>query len=245
MGTQGVFGYIIGKKKRFMNVQNDANLLWQISVREIFILIKHYGSKEILKSEFEKIKSIKEDNPIKPKTTDIEKCKLFTDLEISTKNTNDWNCLLRYCQTSYINLLEAGYILNTNAKEKNGYELLIDFNKYSVTFSINNFDNSKKILNTATIEEIMDFDEMPTKSYTEIITEMKTRNNEWFKSYDFIKEQLKKLNLLKQDAKKQADINIEKKLDALIDDVECNLRELIRNRREFYYRLKAIDLIEE
>ena len=243
MGTPGVFGYIIGKKKRFMHVQYDANLLWQIGVREIFILMKHFGSKEVVKSEFEKIKSIKEDNPSKPKEIDIEKCKIFTDLEVSNKNTNDWYCLLRYCQTSYINLLEAGYILNT--KETNGYVLLVDFNTYSVTFSINNFDNSKKILNTATIEEIMEFDEMPAKSLTEILTEMKNRNKEWYKSYDFIKEQMEKLNVLKQDAKKQGDINIEKKLDTIIEDLEYNLMELNRNRREFYYRLKAIDLIEE
>jgi hypothetical protein len=243
MGTQGVFGYIIGKKKRLMNVNYDANLLWQISVREIFILMKYYGTKELLKSEFEKIKAIKEEKPNKPKAIDIEKCKMFTDLNDSYKNINDWYYLLRYCQSSFINILEAGYILNT--KEKNGYSLILDFNKYTITFSINNFDNSKKLINTATIEEIMEFDEMPSKSYTEILTEMKTRNKEWYKSYELIKEQLEKLNLLKQDAKKQGDTNIEKKLDTLIDDLEFNLKELNRNRREFFHRLKAIDLIEE
>jgi hypothetical protein len=244
MGTQGTFGYIIGKKKRLMHVQYDANLLWQINVREIFILMKHYGNKELLKSEFEKIKSIKEEAQLpKPKESDIEKCKMFTDLEVSYKSTSDWYCLLRYCQSSFINILEAGYILNT--KEKNGYSLILDLNKYSVTFSMMNYDNTKKILNTATIEEIMDFDEMPTKSLTEVLMEIKTRNKEWWEKHDLIKEQLEKLFILKQDAKKQGDDNIEKKIDIIIDDVECNLRELNRNRREFYHRLKAIDLIEE
>ena len=243
MGTQGIFGYIIGKKKRLMHVQYDANLLWQIGVREIFILMKHYGNKELLKSEFEKIKSIKEENPNKPKDLDIEKCKMFTDLEVSYKSTSDWYCLLRYCQSSFINVLEAGYILNT--KEKNGYSLILDLNKYSVTFSILDYDNTKKILNTATIEEIMEFDEMPTKSLTEVLMEMKIRNKEWWEKHYLIKENLEKLFILKQDAKKQGDDNIEKKIDTLIDDVECNLRELNRNRREFYHRLKAIDLIEE
>ena len=42
MGTQGFFGYIIGKKKRIMQVQCDADLLWQILVREIYILMKHF-----------------------------------------------------------------------------------------------------------------------------------------------------------------------------------------------------------
>jgi hypothetical protein len=243
MGTQGTFGYIIGKKKRLMHVQYDANLLWQIGVREIFILMKHYGNKELLKTEFEKIKSLKEEAQPKPKESDIEKCKMFTDLEVSYKNTNDWYCLLRYCQSSFINILEAGYILNT--KEKNGYALILDLNKYSVTFSNINYDNSKEILNTATIEEIMEFDEMPTKSLTEVLMEMKTRNKEWWEKHHLIKENLKKLFVLKQDAKKQGDINIEKKIDGIIDDLEYNMLELNRNRREFYHRLKAIDLIEE
>jgi len=242
MGQQGVFGYIIGKKKRLMYVHNDANLLWQICVREIYILMKHFGCKEQLKDEFEKINLIKEESQAKPKDSDIEKCKLFTDLEEYNKNNRDWYWLLRYCQSSFINILEAGFILNT--KEKNGYVLLLDFNKYSVHF-YNYNDNSKKIINSATIDEIMEFDEMPTKSLTEILLEMKTRNKEWYISYNLIKEKLEKLSILKQHAKKEGDINIEIKLDVLIDDLECNLIELYRNRREFYYRLKSIDLIEE
>lgn len=242
MGQQGVFGYIIGKKKRLMYVHNDANLLWQICVREIYILMKHFGCKEKLKEEFEKINSIKEESQVKPKDIDIEKCKLFTDFEEYNKNTRDWYWLLRYCQSSFINILEAGYILNT--KVKNGYVLLLDFNKYTVNF-YNNNDNSKKIINNASLDEIMEFNDMPTKSLTEILMEMKSRNKDWYISYNLIKEKLDKLSLLKQDSKKQGDINIENKLDVLISDLECNLIELNRNRREFYYRLKLIDLIEE
>ena len=48
MANPGVFGYIIGRKKRLMRVENDADLLWQILVREIYVLMKHYGSKELL-----------------------------------------------------------------------------------------------------------------------------------------------------------------------------------------------------
>jgi hypothetical protein len=87
--------------------------------------------------------------------------------------------------------------------------------------------------------------ETVTESLTEILLEMKTRNKEWYISYNLIKEKLEKLSILKQHAKKEGDINIEIKLDVLIDDLECNLIELYRNRREFYYRLKSIDLIEE
>lgn len=34
MTKQGVFGYIIGRKKRLTHVEDDANLLWQLLVRE-------------------------------------------------------------------------------------------------------------------------------------------------------------------------------------------------------------------
>ena len=64
MGTQGVFGYTIGRKKRIIHVQYDADLLWQILVREIYVLIKHYGSKEALQTAFEGIKTTK-NNPKK------------------------------------------------------------------------------------------------------------------------------------------------------------------------------------
>jgi hypothetical protein len=69
MPTIGTFGYIIGKKKRIMHVQNDADLLWQILVREIYILMKYFGSKKILQEAFEKIKVVKS----QPKQADIEK----------------------------------------------------------------------------------------------------------------------------------------------------------------------------
>ena len=59
MGTKGSFGYKIGRKIRLMHVQYDADLLWRILVREIYVLMKHYGSKEALQTEFEKIKTIK------------------------------------------------------------------------------------------------------------------------------------------------------------------------------------------
>ena len=46
MGTKGSFGYKIGKKIRLMRVNYDADLLWQILVREIYVLIKHYKTIE-------------------------------------------------------------------------------------------------------------------------------------------------------------------------------------------------------
>ena len=236
MGTQGVFGYIIGRKKRMIHVQFDADLLWQILVREIFILMKHYGSKEALQEAFEKIKTTKGT----PKKEDIEKYKIFNDYENENEN---WCDLLRHCQSSFINILEAGYIINQ--KEEYGQCFMLDFNKCSVSFYGKKHDKKDEILEAATIEEIMEFEDMPTKTYTEIVSEMNERFSIWYDKYTKIQDELEKLYRLKQEAKSQGAANIEDKVDKLIYDMEFQKRELNRNRRVFYHRLKALDLIEE
>jgi hypothetical protein len=97
----GTFGYKIGKKLRLMNFNKDVELLWQILVREIYVLLKHFGSIEEMKKEFEKIKLAKNI----PKKSDIEKYKIFTNLEEkSNSNSNkEWKNILYYCQSSFIN----------------------------------------------------------------------------------------------------------------------------------------------
>jgi len=235
MGTQGVFGYIIGRKKRIIHVQYDADLLWQILVREIYILMKHYGTKESLQSEFEKIKTIKGN----PKKEDIEKYKMFKDFE---NDADDWCSLLRYCQSSFINILEAGYIVNQ--KEEYGQCFMLDFNKGSVSFYGKRYDNKDELIETVAIEEIMEFEDMPTKTYTEIVSEMNERFIIWYDKFSKVKDELDKLDNLKKEAKKQGAANIEDKVDKLIYDINFQKKELNRNRRVFYNRLKALDLIE-
>ena len=236
MGTQGVFGYIIGRKKRIIHVQYDADLLWQILVREIYVLMKHYGSKEALQTAFENIKTTKNN----PKKEDIEKYKMFTDFEIERE---DWYSILKHCQSSFINILEAGYI--NNQKGEYGLIFMLDFNKGTVSFYGKSHDNKDKLFEKATLEEIMEFDDMPTKTYTEIVAEMNERFIIWYDKYRKVLEELEKLNKLKYEAKKQGAANIEDKVNKLIDDMEFEKRELNRNRRVFYHRLKALDLIEE
>jgi hypothetical protein len=236
MVTQGVFGYIIGRKKRLIHVQHDADLLWQILVREIYVLMKHYGSKELLKEAFEKIKTTKN----VPKQTDIEKYKIFKGFE---NKDGDWYSLLRYCQSSFINILEAGYIVNQ--KEEYGFVFILDFNKGSVSFYDNKLNNKYEILESVSIEEIMEFEDMPTKTYTEIVFEMNERFKIWYDKYSKVNEELIKLNNLKQETKRQCATNIEDKVEKLINDMEFQKSELNRNRRVFYHRLKSLDLIED
>lgn len=238
MGTQGVFGYIIGKKRRITHVENDADLLWQILVREIYVLMKHFGSKESLKEAFKKIKPVKG----KPKPSDIEKCKVFTDLEGSNNSLEEWSCILKWSQISYINMLETGYIINQ--KEEYGRIFILDLNKFSVSYYDNKHISNPNNLDTATIDEIMEFDDMPKMSYIEIVDEMNDRFNSWNKSYVNVNEELDKLNKLKEEVKSQGASNIEDKVDKLIYDKKFERIRINMSRRFFYYRLKALDLIE-
>ena len=236
MRKQGVFGYIIGRKKRIMHVQNDSDLLWQLLVREIYVLMKHHGSKEELQKAFEKIKTTK--NSLKKE--DIDKFKMFKEFEIQNE---DWSSVLNYCQSSYINILEAGYIVNQ--KEEYGCVFMLDFNKGSVSFYNKSINCKDILIETATIEEIMDFEDMPTKTHTEIVCEMNERFKIWYDKYSKVKDELEKLNNLKQKAKSQGATNIEDKVDKLIYDMDFQKKELNRKRRVFYHRLKALDLVEE
>ena len=239
MTTIGTFGYIIGRKKRIMRVQNDAELLWQILVREIYILMKHFGSKELLQESFEKIKVVKSE----PKEADIEKCKIFTNLE-SINSEHGWPELLHYCQGSFINLLETGSILKQDVDEM-GYVFILDFNKGQVKFFNKNLHGKIEEISQASIEEIMDFEEMPDISYDKIISNMKEKFSDYYNKYIKIKEELYRLITLKNNARDQGAVNIEKKVDKLIDEMNWELKVLNLGRRVFYNRLNDLDLIDE
>jgi len=236
MSYQGIFGYIIGKKKRMMYVKNDANLLWQILVREIYVLMKHYKTKESLLEAFETIKVTKPT----PKEKEKEKCKMFTDLE---ESPNDWYSLLYYCQSSFINILEAGYIINQTIEVGNIF--MLDFNKGIARFYNKELNGKIKELNTASIDDIMEFDDMPTKSYTKIVTEMNTQFADFYDKYSKVQAEIDKINIIISQAKQQCSYNIEEKAKKLLDDMLWERKKLIKERRVFYHRLKALDLIEE
>jgi len=237
MSEQGVFGYIIGKKKRMMRISHDADLLWQILVREIYVIMKHYGSKELVMEAFEKIKSAPKSPP---KRADIEKYRIFTDLAEEAPTT--WYSLLEYCQGSFINVLEAGYIVNH--PDDNGNVVMLDFNKWTLRYYYKGFSGTAKELETATIEEIMAFDEMPTKSYQTIVDEMRDKFTSFNNKFVMVEDEINKLNDLIVSARKECSYNIEDKVKKLLDDMNTEKRKLNMKRRVFYYRLKALDLIE-
>ena len=244
MVSTGTFGYIIGKKKRMMTVDYDANLLWQVLVREIYILMKHFKNMNNLKQAFEKISVLKS----YPRAADIKKCLMFTKLDSMNENSeeikNSCNDLLYFCQGSFINILECGYILKQD-EEAIGYTFILDFNKSNVKFYTKDLKGKIMNLNNASIEEIMEFTDMPTKTYTEIISNMKINFTKFHNKYILLDEELDKLENLKNNAKQQGAFNIEEKLDKLISNVNWELKSLHMERRVFYHRLKDLDLFDE
>jgi hypothetical protein len=238
MGTQGSFGYKIGRKIRLMHVQYDADMLWQTCVREIFVLMKHFGSVDLIREAFEKLEGAKN----KPKPEAIEKCKPYTDLTVSNNTTNDWYCLTRNCQHSFINILDSGYFLNNG--QKSGFIFLLDFNTNSVRFYSINWDKKEEEHEKATIDEIMEFDDMPTKSYTEIITETRERAEKYFEKLKKVDDEVDNLNNLMQKAKNAgATQDILQQASKLLRDMKDQRKNLEYDYRYFHYRLDALNLI--
>ncbi len=239
MGTHGSFGYKIGRKVRLMRVHYDADILWQTCVREIFVLMKHFGSIDLLREAFENLKEAKN----KPKPEAIEKCRPYTDLSMSYQNTQDWYCLTRNCQHSYINILDSGYFLNNGGRI--GIVFLLDFNTNSVRYYGINYDNTEEEYEKATIDEIMEFDDMPTKTYTEIVTETKDRAEKYFDKMKKVYEEIERIKDLTQKAKDVgATQDIIDKAKNLLWDVETERSKLEWDYRYFYHRLDALNLID-
>jgi hypothetical protein len=240
MVNKGAFGYTIGKKKRLMCVNDDADLLWQILVREIYVLVKHYKTIDELQKAFEKIIVAKN----KPNFGQIQQSKCFTDFDNSDDDDWNWSTLLRYCQSSFINILESGYILNEKT-DIYGHIFLLDFNKVEVLYYLKNWDGKTTEIDSVKIEEIMMFDEMPTKSYDEIVSEMRERFAIFYDKITKVRTEIEKLHKILTESKRQCAANIEEKVDKLLYEMKIEERKLNMGRRVFYNRLKLLDLIEE
>jgi len=236
---KGSFGYKIGKKIRLMNVEYDAYLLWQICVREIYVLMNHYKTIECLKEVFEKLIEAKN----KLKSDSIKKCKPFMDLKALDENIPEWYSVTRYCQHSFINILESGYFLNNG--QDLGLVLLLDFNTNSILFYSKDINKNITEYEKATIDEIMEFEDMPVKNYNEIITETRER----FEKYeDKIKKVNKEMENINNIIKKSHDLgseqNIIDKAKKLLDELNWTKRKIYMEYRFFYNRLELLNLID-
>ena len=110
--------------------------------------------------------------------------------------------------------------------------------KKEIDGKLNDFDS-------ATIEEIMQFEDMPQIQYDQLLSNMKTKFETFFINYTKVREELDKLYKIKQNAKAQGAANIEDKVDKLIYDMKVEEKKLHLGRRIFYNRLKDLDLLEE
>jgi hypothetical protein len=240
MGKQGSFGYKIGRKVRLMHVQYDADMLWQTCVREIFVLMKHFGSIDLLREAFENLKEAKN----KPRPEAIEKCRPYTDLTVSyqSQREEDWYCLTRNCQHSFINILDSGYFLNNGGKI--GFIFLLDFNTNTVRHYSKGYDDTEEEYEKATIDEIMEFDDMPTKCYTEIVTDTRERAEKYREKFKKVDEEIEKLKNLTKKAKEiGATQDMLQQASQLLRDMEVERRSLESDYRYFYNRLDALNLI--
>lgn len=236
---KGSFGYKIGRKIRLMNVEYEANLLWQICVREIYVLMKHYKTIDKLKEVFEQLNEAKN----KPKLSTIEKCKPFMDLKIIGEKNIEWTSLTKYCQHSFINILESGYILNNG--EDLGLVFLLDFNTNSVSFYSKNINKNIIEYEKAIIEEIMTFEDMPMKTYTEIVKETRERFEKYEDRIIKVNKEMENLNnIIKTSNELCSDDNIRLKARKLIDDLNWTRRKIIMEYRFFYNRLNSLNLID-
>jgi hypothetical protein len=242
MVTHGSFGFKIGKKTRLMSVHYDSDLLWQTCVREIYILMKHYGSIEAIKEAFTNLKDAKGT----PKKESIKKCQVYTDLKLANE---DWSNILRHCQHSFINILDSGYFLNDG--DKQGLVFIFDFNTNEAIFNGYNWNpQTKKYDNIvthkkATVDEIMEFEDMPTKSLTEIMTEMNNRFAQFNSNLEKIYEEKNRIQGLINKAKELgSDHNILERAKKLMDDMDMEKTKLCVQYRIFYYRMDALNLID-
>lgn len=239
MGTYGSFGYKIGKKIRLMQVDSDADLLWQICVREIYVLIKHYGSVISLKEKFDNLKDAKG----KPKK-DISR--VYSGFNIDNE---EWSNILRFCQHSFINVLDSGYFLNNGIKH--GLVFILDFNTNEVILNAHNWNPQTKKYdniveyNKVTIDEIMEFEDMPTKSMTEILIEMKDKFSQFQDKINKIQIEKDRIQGIIDKAKELGnDHNILERAKKLMDDMNMEKRKLELQYRYFYNRLDALNLID-
>lgn len=237
METIGSFGYKIGRKTRLMKVQYDANLLWQTCVREIYILLKHFGSIDLLQKAFENLNNAKN----KPTKEAIQKCGPYKDLT-QYIGVNTWENLTRNCQHSFINILDSGYFLNNG--EKIGFIFILDFNTNSVRFYKVDYNKNETEIEKATINEIMEFDEMPIKTYTEIIKDTKERAELFYNKIKKANERIIYVkNVIEQTKEIRATYDVMQKANALLHKAENEYEQIKNEYCYFYHRLINLNMI--
>lgn len=244
----GNFGYKIGRITRLMHVEKDADLLWQILVREIYILMKHYGSIEALQQAFKNITNInlkKTTTKLSatPNSTDIEKCRPFTNLNVLSEDNLTWEQITYYCQHSFINILESGYFLNNGSDT--GFVFILDFTNKSVKYYWRDLENKMTAYENIKIDEIMTFEDIPTNSFTEIVTNMMNRFNEYDSKIKKVNKEIEHAkNMLKRANEIYVDTILMTRTQSLLYKSQREKIKIEKEYRYFYYRLDDLNMID-
>lgn len=139
MGTRGLL--IFKHKGKYYSIYNHFDSYFEglgiNLVKEIKDAISN-GTFDEWKNMLEKCKIIFEDD--EPTNDDKEKLKDVTDLTVSRQSSNDWYCLLRKTQGSYVEPLTLGYLKlsNHNLTIKPECDLFIEYT-YTLDFDNNTF----------------------------------------------------------------------------------------------------------
>lgn len=233
MGTRGLYGYILNGIYYLMYVHYDGDMMMSVMKREAYVIIKHFGSIEQVKKEFEEIKW--RTDGFMPTKKEIELLKPWTNLEVEYRTTKSWYCLLHHCQKSLIHTLEAGYILlhdnkppTTNRPDYSGFMCWWNLDSNVVEF-YDGIDLIEKLEPNELIKTKPK--NFPIKTYNEIIEKFyytyeknKTDIDKKNQLLNFTKE----LNIINKlfmtESMSQVDMKkkIIKKISISIDDIESH-----------------------
>lgn len=242
MNIEGSFGYKIGRKIRLFHVTHNADILWQTCVRELYVLLKHYGNIDDLKKNMKNLKIPKK----MPNERDIEKLKLYMDekIEIYDTSSMEWDALLKHCQHSFINAIQSGYFLN-NGKDM-GYVFIVDFNKEWIKFYYKKSDGKVIPYNEVTLTEIMNFDEMPTASLHDIHLQTQTQFDIYYQKRVYIEKEIQKIkNIIDKTIEMGGEQNIIQKAKTMLEKMEWEKNKILLGYKVFYNRLNMLNLIEQ
>lgn len=138
MGTRGLFGFLY--KGRYYMVYNQFDSYPEGLGRDLVMEIQNGRMDEWIEL-LTKLKVVFAAGPA-PTREDIEKLAPYTDLCVSECSTDDWYCLTRQCQGSFIHVLESGYLLSYLPRDKMETGLVSDMwieYQYILDFDHNQF----------------------------------------------------------------------------------------------------------
>jgi hypothetical protein len=107
------------------------------------------------------------------------------------------------------------------------------------------YNGKTEELEVSTFDEIMNYEDMPQKTLTEIITETKNHYETYYSNLKKIKDEQEKIQSIINRARQLgSDQNIISQATKLMDDTKWEEKILYKKYRAFYNRLDALNLID-